>query len=294
MGSGAPAVALTRPTPADRARRLGWIALVAGAIAGTMIGIWFGLATLAVDLPAVVAAFPQAGYAIYGSRHLLVSALLISGGDPYSVPGYFYSPLGALVIWPFAVMGTQDAGLWAWFAVKVAIVAWCVADATRGAGWIIRAAAYGFVFTSTFILDDLWLGNVSIVMAAALYFAVSRERLLASVPLGIVVAAVAKPFLLPVLGWMFVFRTRSAVVTVTTALVATGATALVLGPTAYRDYAAALTGASDQNLQFGLGLSAVDPGLLVPASLLVLVVFAVLLLASREESSTLMWSLRSA
>jgi hypothetical protein len=90
---------------------------------------------------------------------------------------------------------------------------------------------------------------------------------------------------------MFVFRTRSAVTTVTTALVATAATAVVLGPVRLRDPVAALAGATDLDVHFGLGLSGVAPGLLVPGGLVALVVLAILLLASRDASSTLMWSL---
>ena len=244
----------------DRFHRLGRLTLLAAAVAGTVIGVWFGLATLALAMPDVVTSFPTAPYALDGHRHLVVASLVAAGGDPYAVAGYFYPPLGALVALPFAEIG-EDAGLWVWFALKVAIVLWCVADATRAAGWIVRAAAFAFVLTSAFIFDDLWLGNVSIVMAAAIYIAVSHDRPAASVPLGIVLAAVAKPFLLPVLLWMFVYRRRSAVTTVVTALVATAFAVLAMGPAVYRDYLQALTGATGLDLRFGLGLSGVAPAL---------------------------------
>lgn len=287
---GADPAARVAVTPAERARRLAHVALVAGAIVGTAIAILFGLATLAADLPDVVASFPTAPYALDGARHLAVATIVAAGGDAYSVAGYFYPPLGAMVAMPFAALG-QDAGLWAWFVVKIVIVAWCALDATRGQRPVVRAAVLVFLGTSTFVLDDMWLGNVSILIAAAIYLAVSRDRAIAAVPLGIVLAAVAKPFLLPFLLWMIVFRRRSAGMTVATALVATGITAVAMGPGAYRDYLQALTGATGRDLNFGLGLSGVAPGLLVPASVAVLLIYVVLLRASRDESSILMWSL---
>ncbi len=290
VDEGTDAVTSVAVTPSERARRLGRVALVAGAAVGTAIGILFGLATLAADLPDVAASFPAAPYALDGARHIAVAMVVAAGGDAYSVAGYFYPPLGALVAMPFAAIGAE-AGLWAWFVVKIAIVVWCALDATRGQRPVVRAAVLAFLMTSTYVLDDLWLGNVSIVISAALYLAVSRDRPVAGVPLGIVLAAVAKPFLLPVLLWMFVFRRRSGIATAATALVATGIAVVVLGPSAYRDYLAALTGAIGLDLSFGLGLSGVAPGLLVPASIAALATFVVLLWASRDESSLLIWSL---
>ena len=105
----------------DRLRRLARAALVAGAVVGVVLGVWFGLSTITLDLPDVMASFPAAPYAIDGQRHLQVANLVAAGGDAYSIGAFYYPPLGALLAIPFASIGA-DAGLWAWFAVKVAIV----------------------------------------------------------------------------------------------------------------------------------------------------------------------------
>jgi hypothetical protein len=155
----------------DRFPSLAHVALLGGAVAATLLVVWFGLTTLVLELPDVVASFPAAPYAIDGHRHIEVGSLIAAGGNPYLLGGFFYSPLGALVAVPFAAI-SPDAGLWVWFAIKVAIVLWCVIDATRTAGRIVRTIALASCLSSVFIRDDLWLGNVSIVMGAALYLAV--------------------------------------------------------------------------------------------------------------------------
>ncbi len=280
----------TAPAAGDRIRVLVAAALPIAAVAGCLVSIWFGLRTLAVTLPDVAAAFPAARYALDGSRHLAVATVVAGGGDPYAVAGYLYPPAGAIVMMPLAALG-PEAGLWAWFAIKIAIALWCVLDATRGRPALVRVLSIVLVATLLGVLDDLWLGNVSIVMTAAIYLAVSRDSPWAALPLGIVLGAFAKPFLIPFLLWMFVFRRRGAVVAVGVAAAVTLMGAVLMGPSSYRAYLDALRAATGLDLSYSLGLSGTAPGLLVPASIGALVVFAVLLWASRDESSLLVWSL---
>ena len=265
-------------------------ALPIAAIAGCLVCVWFGFATIAGDLPTVQATFPIAPYAIDGHRSLVVASVVESGGSAYSVAGFFYSPIGAWLMIPLAWLGTT-AGIWAWFAIKLGILTWCVVDATRGQPWPVRALATAFTLTLTFVLDDLWLGNVSILLGGAIYLAVSREQQSAAIPLGILFAAIAKPFMLPLLAWMIVFR-RASAASLLAAFAATSAIAVaVFGLTEFRDYFDALWVAANLNSRLSLGLSGVAPQLLVPASVAVLTVFAILLWKSRDESSVLLWSL---
>jgi hypothetical protein len=275
---------------AARIRLLAATALPIAAIVGCLVCIWFGVSTIALDLPYVAPSFPDAPHALDGNRHLLVASVVADGGDPYSIDGYLYPPLGAIVMIPLAAFGPQ-LGIWAWFAIKFAMLLWCVVDATRGLAWPARSLVVVFVATLTCVIDDMWLGNVSIPMAAAIYLAVSRDRPWAAIPLGIVVAAFAKPFLLPVLVWMVVFRRASAISALATAAVATGLSLLLLGPGTFAAYVAALRTATAMDLSYSQGLSGIAPQLLVPASIAVLAIFAVLLWKSRDESSLLVWSL---
>jgi Glycosyltransferase family 87 len=275
------------------ARRLAVTAVSAGAVVGWAVCVWFGLRTLAIDLPVVVGSLPGAGpQAIDVGRHLTAASTLARGADPYGIGGFYYSPLGAALMIPLAATG-EDVGTWVWFGLKIAIAAWCIADATRDRMWPVRIGAALFVFTSIFVLDDLWLGNVSIAVTAAVYIAVSRDRSWAAIPLGVVMAAVPKPFLIPFLAWMLVFRRSSAVWALATAAVMTLISIALIGSGAYGSYLEALTVATRSAAPFAgnLGLSDIAPSLFLPASVASLAVFAFLLWRSRDAASLLLWSL---
>jgi hypothetical protein len=126
---------------------------------------------------------------------------------------------------------------------------------------------------------------------ATIYLAVSRDRAWAAVPLGIALALIAKPFLVPVVLWFIVYRRRSAAAMVGTAVGVTVVAAVLMGPPAYSDYIQALRAATGMDLSYGQGLAALARQLLIPASVVVGMVFVGLLWKSRDEASVLMWSL---
>ena len=167
--------------PTRRSQSLAATALPVLALAGVAISIVSGLRTLAVTLPDVLSAFPGAPYALDGNRQLVIASVVLGGGDPFSVPGNLYPPPGAWLLAPLSPLG-PEAGLWAWFAIKVAIAVACVVDATRGRPMWLRILALVFVGTFLGVQDDLFLGNVSILLAAAIYLAVSRDRPWAAIP----------------------------------------------------------------------------------------------------------------
>jgi hypothetical protein len=128
-------------------------------------------------------------------------------------------------------------------------------------------------------------------MAASIYLAVSRESRWAAFPLGLVIAALAKPFLVPFLLWMLVYRRAGALMAIGTAAALTIVAFVVMGPGTYRAYIDAVTAATRIDLSYSLGLSGIAPGLLIPVSIAVFAGFVALLLLSRDESSLLVWSL---
>jgi hypothetical protein len=276
--------------PTERSQALVATVLPILSLAGLAISIVSGLRTLAVTLPDVLGAFPTAPYALDGNRQLVIASVVLGGGDPYSVPGNLYPPPGAYLLAPLTPLG-PEAAIWAWFAIKVAIAVACVIDATRGRPLWLRVLALVFVGTFLGVQDDLFLGNVSILLAAAIYVAVSRDPRWAAIPLGICVALVAKPFLVPVVLWFIVYRRRSAGAMVVTAIGVTIVAVVAMGPGAYLDYFAALRAATGMDLSYSQGLAALAPQLLIPATLVVGVVFVGMLWKSRDESSVLLWSL---
>jgi hypothetical protein len=280
----------TDANPQERTQALVTNVLPVIAVAGIAICIVSGLRTLAVTLPDVFSAFPHAPYALDGSRQMMIASVVLGGGDPYSVAGNLYPPPGAYLLAPLSSLG-PETGLWAWFAIKVAIVIACVVDATRGRPLPVRLIALAFAATLLAVLDDLWLGNVSILLAAAVYLAVSRDRAWAAVPLGIALALVAKPFLVPVVLWFIVFRRRSAIALIGATATVTAVSVVLIGPGAYREYVDALRAATGIDLSYGQGIAALAPPLLIPASVAVGLIYLGLLWKSRDASSVLVWSL---
>jgi hypothetical protein len=274
-----------------------WLAgfgiLTLAAIVGLTVAVSYGMAVLAVTLPDVLAAFPAAGtWAIDGHRHFLAAEAVVAGANPYTLEGFYYSPLGALSVAPLAALG-PDRGIWLWMAIKLVVLVWCLLDATRGATAPVRAGVLLLGLSSIFVLDDLLLGNVAIVLAAAIYLAVSRPAPVAAIPLGLLLALVAKPFLVPFLLWMLVFRRSSALVAVGTGILATIVGVALLGLDDYRAYLESLVAAGRTAVPFvgNHGLTSIAPALLIPATIVLFAIFGVLLWRSRDETSLLMWSL---
>jgi len=110
---------------------------------------------------------------------------------------------------------------------------------------------------------DLSLGNVSILLAAALALvAWRRDELWAGVLIGLALATVPKPQLLPVLVWMVLFRPRATIGALVAAGAATCLAALVFGVDPYLvwfdilrapDYV--VSGSTQGNLALGAWLS---------------------------------------
>jgi Glycosyltransferase family 87 len=273
-------------------RRIGLFLLAAAAIVGLGLSALVGLTALSVDLPNLARTVPSADWAIDGHRHLAAAAAVIAGHDPYLIDGFLYSPLGAWAMVPFASLGTPQ-GLALFFVARLALLLWFLYDATRSWTPPARIAAALLVLTWVFLLDDLWMGNVSILILCAVWVSISRDRVAAGIPLGIVLATVAKPLLIPFLLWMLVYRRRGLAGALVSAGVVTALAVVVIGPATYVAYLGALTTASRTIWDFpgNLGLSATVPQLVLPASVLAIALYLALLWRSRDESAVLMWSL---
>lgn len=135
----------------------------------------------------------------FGGFFLPAAQAIASGGSPYSVDGYYYSPLVALLITPFA---ESPVALEAWTLMRIlAGVAACallaLACAPRGdrlRGGAVALLAVVTLFWSWPTTLDLWAGQVQLLVLLALAvaaFAQTRgHRLLVGIALGM--AAVIK------------------------------------------------------------------------------------------------------
>lgn len=167
------------------------------------------------------------------SHRNLAAAVALQHGAFGSDPDYLYSPLAAALTVPAVALPT-DVAVVAWLALKIALLVVGTAIATRELGGIDRlllgVAVVGFLP----ILYDLELGNVTvIVLAAVAAIAWTPDRVATGIPLGVVLATAPKPQLVPILVWLVVAHRRALVGAVATAALATLVGLALTGPAAY-------------------------------------------------------------
>ena len=178
--------------------------------------------------------------------------------------GFLYSPLaGALAVpltWvplPVAALGMSLLGL--------GILLVGVRVETRGLPAVDRIligiAVLGFIP----VVYELLLGQVTLLLAAAVYPIRDRDGVARGIPLGVALALAPKPMLLPLLAWMMLRRRSSLAGAVATALALTLAGIALMGPDLYGAWATALTATGEITRQGNLALTALGSSpLLLP------------------------------
>lgn len=170
----------------------------------------------------------------------LKAADALLGGRLGTVEGYVYSPFAAAITVPLLVLPTGVAVV-AWLVAKLAVLVAGSAIATRGLSTTGRVLVAVAAIAFAPIVHDLLLGNVTVALVGAVaVIAWQRDRAVAGIPLGIVLAAVPKPVLIPVLVWMLLYRRRALLAALAVAALATAGTVAVFGPEPYRIWIDAL------------------------------------------------------
>jgi hypothetical protein len=215
-----------------------------------------------------VARAAQNVWAVDAHRNLAAAVALLNGTFG-SVPDYLYSPLAAVLTVPALALPT-DVAVVAWLALKIALLAVGTAVATRGLGGIDRlllgVAVVGFLP----ILYDLELGNVTvIVLAAVAAIAWTPDRVTTGIPLGLILATAPKPQLVPVLVWLAVTHRRALVGALVTAALATLVGLALTGPAAYAVWVEALRAPAylSSGEVINLALWSLPPVVAVPGAL---------------------------
>lgn len=176
-----------------------------------------------------------------------------------------YPPLAALVARPLTWVSPTTAAV-VMTLIGFAILVIGVRLETRGQApvdrWLVAVAALGFAP----VVYELLLGQVTLLIAAALYPAVRRtDGFRNGIALGIVLAIAPKPMVLPVLVWMMVWRRQALTAALLTALTMTSLGLALTGPDQYRQWVSLLTGAGGGSLvamsgNLSLWGSALGPG----------------------------------
>ncbi len=158
---------------------------------------------------AVAALIASHVWSVDGDRDLR-AALALADGTFGQDRGYLYSPLAAAITLPVAVGLPSAVAIVGWFLGRLGILVAGVARETRGLSnpdrVLVAIAAVSFIPT----IQDLMLGNNSILIAAAVAIvAWAADGYLPGLPLGLILATIPKPALIPILIWMAVFRRRA-------------------------------------------------------------------------------------
>ena len=194
--------------------------------------------------------------------------------DGVYATGFLYAPLAGILATPLTWVPLPVAAL-AMALLALAILLAGVRLETAGLPaldrGLIAIAALGFVP----VVYELLLGQVTLLLAAAVYPVRDRDGLWRGVPLGIALALVPKPMLLPLLGWMLVRRRRALTGAVASAMAATLLGVAILGMDLYRAWAAALSATGEITRQGNLALTALgSPELVLVLSALIVALVA--------------------
>jgi hypothetical protein len=204
-----------------------------------------------------------------GGRNIDAARALVDGRFG-SIDLYLYSPLAAAVTTP-ALLVPRDVALAFWVVAHVALLAIGTLIVSRGLPSVDRLLAVVAMVAFLPAVHDLVLGNITIAVAVAIAcVAWRRDGWLTGIPLGVLLATAPKPALAVILIWMLVHRRRSLTGAIVTAVGATLAAVVVLGPDVYRAWIATLL---DPPILAGgnFGLSGLPPPIAVLVSVVVVV-----------------------
>src|SRR4051812_24056877 len=179
------------------------------AVAGRPVLVALAGLSMAIGIVAVLRG-ARLVWAADAHRNLAAAAALLDGSFG-SVHDYLYSPLAAALTVP-ALALHRDIAVLVWMALEASLLVIGAAVVTRGLPRIERALIGVIAICFLPILYDLELGNVTVIVIAALaVIAWTPDRVATGIPLGFVLATAPKPQLIPILIWMVVVHRRALV-----------------------------------------------------------------------------------
>ena len=169
------------------------------------------------------------------TRNLAAAADMVAGRFG-SDPVYLYSPLAAALTIPATLVPAAVAGA-GWLVLRVGVVVACVRRATAGRTVAEQVIVLVAVLAFVPVVVDLMLGNVSILLAGAVALvAWAPDRGRNGILLGLALATVPKPALIPILIWMALYRRRALIAAIVTAGLLTAGAVAVLGLGVYQSW----------------------------------------------------------
>ena len=201
-----------------------------------------------------------------GERAITDASTLYAWSDTYT---FRYTPLGALMFAPLVPL-SANAAAWAWLGFKLVVLGvaarWFVAPWSGIDRWMIAAAVVSFPP----IVHDLIIGNVSTLTLLVLLAVARWPDARGGVILGLLLALMPKPHLVPVLAYLALRRPRAFGASVGTIAVSLLAGLALFGAQPWVDFVATLREPLERTFTANIGFS----GLLGPAGVVVGVVVA--------------------
>lgn len=254
--------------------------------------LWAVVAVAAVAMALVlfIGWLPAWGewWGLDGARVLAVARTWLDGGDPYYSSGYLYTPLAFLLAVPWTGL-PDDVALGGWFVLRVVVVAGATLYATRGMPSVVRAIATAVALVCVPVLAEYIVGNVTILLAAAMLPVIYGRHRLSGVPFAIAFAAAPKPLMVAFLGWVLVHRRPMVVPMLAGGLAATAIATVIAGPANLVAWLGTLTSFGGGSLDFmgNTGLTASAPGWFVVVASLATAALVIFSLARADESTSL-------
>ena len=202
--------------------------------------------------------------------------------DGTAVPDFVFTPLCAALAVPLALAPPTAAAI-AMTTIGMGILVAGIVCETISLPTVDRLLIGVATITALPVVNELQLGQVTMVLAAGVYPARDRDGFLRGVPLGIALALVPKPLIVPILAWMLIWRRQALAGAAVTTAVLTLVGVALLGTDAYAAWIAALEAAGRVNREGSFSIwSGGFSALAVAVAGLVLAAFAWSLTESRR------------
>jgi hypothetical protein len=236
----------------------------------------------------IIKVFPWSEWWGFDGDLVLQAGRRFLDGQPiYADSRFMYAPAAAVFGIAGALVPREYAlGAYAFFKVVLAIG---VTYRLTNGSWLSVIA----VLTFLPFINDVAPGNFMVPITAAMAIATfGQPRRRSGIFLGIIGAAIPKPFLVPYFIWLLVYRRAAAEGAIATGALVALAAAVVAGPSAYIDWLHSLSyGAAYITPWSGnYGVSNYLPALAVPIAVAVMLL-TLIVIARADENRSLAWVL---
>lgn len=195
--------------------------------------------------------------------------------------GFLYAPLFGWILTPVTWLAPAGAAI-VMSALALGLLLLGVALETRSREPLDRLLITVAVLFYLPVVNEVLLGQVTLLILAAIYPVRRSDGWSRGILLGLVVGLVPKPMVWPILVWMLIWRRRALVAAAVSAGAVTLAGIVLLGPDIYASWLGALVGTGHVSRNANVALTSISQPV-VAAVALVTVLAAWLITLRRSE-----------